>query len=158
RPGGPFVMSAARPWPSPVVLARALAGRLALMRRYGSTWRTVGSGLRLLLRGRLRDFLGKLREGLRGPAFDAPDEEEARRAYVEWMCRRALTHRDRQEQRAAGRLPDAPLLSVVLAVSDEEERFVRPCIESVLRQTYGKWELCVALVAPAGRVGQVLSG
>src|SRR5260370_1136368 len=138
-------MSAAGSWPSPVVLARAVAGRVALVRKYGSAWRTAWRGARLLLRGRLREFLRKLGKGLSGPAFDGPDEEEAIRSYSKWMRRRALTPAGREEQRAAASRPGAPLLSVVLAVSGEEEPFVRSSVESVLRQTYGKWELCVAL-------------
>ncbi len=37
-----------------------------------------------------------------------------------------------------------PLMSIVLPVYDVDEIWLRLCLDSVLRQIYGKWELCVA--------------
>jgi len=41
-------------------------------------------------------------------------------------------------------LPDAPLISIVMATYNSHVGFLRAAIESVLAQDYPKWELCIA--------------
>ena len=47
------------------------------------------------------------------------------------------------EARAA-RVADGPLFSVLLPVYETPEPWLRRCIDSVLAQAYGRWELCIA--------------
>ncbi len=39
---------------------------------------------------------------------------------------------------------DAPLISVIIPTYETPERWLRLCLDSVLRQSYERWELCVA--------------
>lgn len=55
---------------------------------------------------------------------------------------RARTGRDLQALLAG--LPRKPVFSVLLPVYETPEKWLRLCIESVLRQQYPHWELCIA--------------
>ena len=67
-------------------------------------------------------------------------------AYRAWARRHAtLTELDRQAIRSRLReLSYQPLISVVIAVYNTHEAWLRKAIDSVLRQLYPKWELCLA--------------
>ncbi|MCV4783537.1 glycosyltransferase, partial [Escherichia coli] len=41
-------------------------------------------------------------------------------------------------------MPRRPLISVILPVYNIEEELLRKCIDSVRRQTYENWQLCIA--------------
>jgi GT2 family glycosyltransferase len=127
-----------------VRLARSFLGKLTILRKYGSGWQAVGRGLRLLLQGRFATFLEKLEKGQSGPIFDAPRDYNAERAYEEWQARRLTVHPDA--------LPDAPPLSVVMGVSTGDEPLLRSSIDSVLRQTNPRWELCAGVAALAPEI------
>ncbi|MFN6964725.1 MAG: glycosyltransferase [Pyrinomonadaceae bacterium] len=65
------------------------------------------------------------------------------RRYEEWMRRSdeaARSNAERCQELAAG----GPLLSVILPVYNIDERYLRRCIDSVIAQTYPRWELCIA--------------
>lgn len=156
---GEFTLSGLRieSVPALVVFARALVGKVALLRKYGSAWQAVGRGCRLLLQGRFRTFFQKLHKGLEGPAFDTPPDYDAQRAYEEWQRRHTLTESELAGLRAAAeRLTDAPILSVLLAVSNEDIQIVQAGIESLLRQTWLKWELCIAAASAGAEVRALL--
>jgi GT2 family glycosyltransferase/SAM-dependent methyltransferase len=75
----------------------------------------------------------------RPSAYAPPD------AYARWCRLRRLTARDRARLRAAAAaMPDPPRISVLLPVYNTPDRLLRAAIQSVLRQTYPHWELCVA--------------
>jgi GT2 family glycosyltransferase len=50
----------------------------------------------------------------------------------------------KDSSRGAAQDPSSPLLSVLMPVYDTPERWLRLAMESVLRQTYTNWELCIA--------------
>jgi len=55
------------------------------------------------------------------------------------------------------RLAYQPLLSVIMPVYNSDERWLRAAIQSVERQLYAKWELCIADdCSTSPRVGEVL--
>lgn len=63
------------------------------------------------------------------------------RSYRQWIAlfdRRARTAGPR-----AGTRADAPLISVVLPVRDPPLNWLRRCLDSVLAQSHGRWQLCV---------------
>lgn len=66
--------------------------------------------------------------------------------YQAWIARfDALTEQDREQIRAhIARLAMRPVISVVMPVYNPREEFLRVAIESVRRQLYPHWELCIA--------------
>lgn len=76
------------------------------------------------------------------PAADAPSAEN----YPSWIRQYdTLTDEDRRLIRARlAALDRRPLVSVVMAVQNTSERWLRRSVESVLAQLYADWELCVA--------------
>lgn len=66
--------------------------------------------------------------------------------YAQWVREfDTFTPRDRASSRRRLRaLPRHPLISVLMPVFNPELRFLRAAIESVKRQVYQRWELCMA--------------
>lgn len=80
-------------------------------------------------------------------------------AYQTWAKRseQARCNRERALLDIA-RLARKPTISIILPVRDSQEQFLRDCIDSVLNQYYGNWELCIcddASTAP--HVRQILN-
>lgn len=104
---------------------RQLTDTLARARRVGREEGLRGLGLRLQHR------------------FSHYREEKAYRAWVERFD--TLTDVDRQAIRGRiQKLASTPLFSVVMPVYNVDECWLRRAIESVRRQLYPNWELCVA--------------
>ncbi len=67
-------------------------------------------------------------------------------AYRKWI-REFDTLTDEYRENLRGQIEkfaDKPLISIVLPVYNVEEKFLRLCIESVRKQIYENWELCIA--------------
>jgi cellulose synthase/poly-beta-1,6-N-acetylglucosamine synthase-like glycosyltransferase len=69
-----------------------------------------------------------------------------KRDYQKWMRKvNALTDAKRADmRREIEGFKQRPLVSVVMPVYNVEERWLRLCIDSVTRQLYENWELCIA--------------
>lgn len=69
--------------------------------------------------------------------------------YGEWYD---LTKPDEEalEKQRATVFPCEPLLSIVIPAYKTPERYLREMLDSILAQTYGRWEVCVANGSPAG--------
>jgi glycosyltransferase involved in cell wall biosynthesis len=78
--------------------------------------------------------------------------------YRRWIARHRLTPQDRQNiNDKIANFPRRPLLSVILPVYNVEEKWLRSCLDSVLRQLYENWELCIADDrSPAPHVRRIL--
>ena len=133
------------PVPPPQALVHALARKLRLLRAYNCTFGTLGRAMRLLLHGRLGEVERRLFKGLPDSRRMDADGDHARAAYAAWRQRRALTDADRQKLRdEAAAMADPPLISVITPVYNTPEQYLKKAIDSVLRQTYSHWELCLA--------------
>jgi glycosyltransferase involved in cell wall biosynthesis len=83
-----------------------------------------------------------------------------RRKYKKWITEKdTLTDEKREEiQREIENFELKPKISVVMPVYDVGEKWLRLCIESVLRQLYENWELCIADDAsPSAHVKEILN-
>jgi GT2 family glycosyltransferase len=99
----------------------------------------------MLLTGRWRTVAAKWKLGLNDPRCIRHGFYEPDAAYEKWVTRRRLTATDRSQQREwADTLDDPPRISILMPTFNTPERFLRLAIESVLRQTYPHWELCIA--------------
>jgi GT2 family glycosyltransferase len=65
--------------------------------------------------------------------------------YLEWLAWRSPSKPDLEWMRAEGeRLPYQPIISLVVPVDNTPEDWLRMMADSVMAQTYGRWELCLA--------------
>jgi GT2 family glycosyltransferase len=133
------------PRPSRTLAYDSLRRKLRLLRAYRNTWPVLGRGLAMFFTGRWGQVAAKWKLGLNDPRCIRHGFYEPDVAYEKWMARRRLTDNDRAEQRAwAEALDEPPRISILLPTFNTPERFLRLAIESVLRQTYPHWELCIA--------------
>lgn len=63
--------------------------------------------------------------------------------YERWYRKHRLTPEAAKSQRETN-FPYAPLISIVIPLYNTPEKFLREIIDSLLNQTYGKLELCLA--------------
>lgn len=126
-------------------LGRALGGKLGLLWKYRCLGPALLRGLALLARGRVGTFVRKLYAGLDGNVNDTPEHYSHEDAYAAWVENRRLTDADRERLRAeAERMADPPVISVLVPTYNTPADLLRKCLDSVLRQTYPHWQLCVA--------------
>jgi GT2 family glycosyltransferase len=100
-----------------------------------------------LLRSRLHKVRAILREGGLGALRARLSRKDGfTQGYDEWVkLYDTLTEKDREEIRAhIQKLRYQPKISVVLPLYNTPERWLRAAIESVTRQLYQNWELCIA--------------
>ncbi len=68
-----------------------------------------------------------------------------KRNYSRWIERNKITEKKRENFRnQIANLTHKPLISILLPVYNVEEKWLRLCVESVLKQLYENWELCIA--------------
>ncbi|HEX8736661.1 MAG TPA: glycosyltransferase [Pyrinomonadaceae bacterium] len=82
------------------------------------------------------------------------------RKYQKWIREfDTLTDEDREKiRRKIESFSHKPLISVILPVYNIEEKWLRLCIESVRKQLYTNWELCIADdCSPSPHVRKILS-
>lgn len=83
----------------------------------------------------------------------------AARDYQRWIREfDTLSAGDREKiRRRIENFSHRPLISVILPVYNVEEKWLRLCVESVRRQLYENWELCIADdCSPTPRVREIL--
>lgn len=65
-------------------------------------------------------------------------------SYREFALLSRIQETELNRQRNEEQRSDAPLFSVLVPLYNTPDKFLREMLESVLKQTYGKWELCLA--------------
>lgn len=63
--------------------------------------------------------------------------------YLRWMASNEPDGEELARQRGRA-FKDSPLFSVIVPLYNTPERYLREMIQSVVDQTYGRWELCLA--------------
>lgn len=98
----------------------------------------IRRAMRLLASGRIREFAAELRRA--GGAADAA------RSYAQWIAVNEDVNDPGFEhlRRQLGMLSTKPLISVLMPVYETPVDLLRQAIESVRRQVYDNWELCIA--------------
>ena len=117
-------------------------------KEYGTQWGKVltsispayiKKGYRYLKRHGMKQFLIRLTERFQQEDID----------YETWFGLNKATEKELQEQRKNP--PEhGPLISIVVPVYRTPEIYLREMMESVVTQTYGNWELCLADASPRG--------
>jgi GT2 family glycosyltransferase len=95
----------------------------------------IAKGIRYLRHYGGKEFMIRLRE----------KQEQEDISYPEWYEKHRATEAQLQRQRklaATGK--NLPCISIVVPVFHTPEQFLREMIESVQKQTYGSWQLCLA--------------
>ena len=76
--------------------------------------------------------------------------------YEEWYKNHKPTMEELQRQREA-KFDYEPMISILVPVYNTPEEFLKQMIQSVRKQTYGNWELCIANANPANEtVAEIL--
>ena len=76
--------------------------------------------------------------------------------YEEWYKNHKPTMEELQRQRDT-EFEYEPLISILVPVYNTPEEFLKQMIQSVRKQTYGNWELCIANANPANEtVAEIL--
>ena len=117
-------------------------------KEYGTQWGKmitsispayIKKGYRYLKRHGMKQFLIRLTERFQQEDID----------YETWFGLNKATEKELQEQRKNP--PEhGPLISIVVPVYRTPEIYLREMMESVVNQTYGNWELCLADASPRG--------
>jgi len=81
-----------------------------------------------------------------------------KRNYSRWIEHHKITETDRQKiKNQIALLTHKPLISIILPVYNVEEKWLRLCIESIIKQLYENWEFCIADdKSPRPHIRQVL--
>jgi glycosyltransferase involved in cell wall biosynthesis len=80
------------------------------------------------------------------------------RDYSRWIEAHKITEKTRENIRnKIADFAQKPLISIILPVYNTDEKWLRLCIESVIKQLYENWELCIADdKSPGPHVRQIL--
>jgi GT2 family glycosyltransferase len=107
--------------------------------------------LRMRRRRPLRTALTMLRQAVRRDGLSGavrrlrtPPVTDARTAYHRWIAAHAPASESPAAADALAAWDDRPCISIITPVYNTDARWLRACIESVLRQTYDRWELVLA--------------
>ena len=74
-----------------------------------------------------------------------PDRGDLAAEYPAWLARHTPSDTDLDRMRILGEnLPYRPLISLVVPVYNTPEEYLGPMVDSVMAQTYDRWELCLA--------------
>jgi GT2 family glycosyltransferase len=133
------------PVPRWCTLPHAFRAKLRQFHSLRNAARALWRGVRLLLQGDFGRFTYKLLQGLHGAAFADPGHYNRNANYEAWRRRRRPTVKVRDRWRAeAASLAAPPLLSLLLPLPGGTGSGLSRSIESVFRQVYEHWELCIA--------------
>lgn len=131
--------------PAPRAQWRALVTKIRLLREHGILGQKLLRGLGLLARGRWGEFHQRMLKSLRRPTQRSVVARDRGADYQAWRRQRRLTPSDRKQMEVeTAAMLQPPRISVIMPVHDVTERYLRLAIESVRRQTYSNWELCLA--------------
>ncbi len=104
----------------------------------GTTFKRIATAIHILSTQGFVGLISRLKRKRR--------EWEERRRYRNWQQAEAdlFGQAGVSDPSAIERLRTKPLISILLPVYNIDAKWLRCCIDSVLEQTYEKWELCIA--------------
>ena len=100
----------------------------------------------LVIRVRSRDGCEmELNRSFRIDPDARPDRRDLNVEYPEWLARRTPSESDLARMRVDGmNLRYQPVISLVVPVYNTPEIYLKLMVDSVMAQTYARWELCLA--------------
>ena len=105
------------------------------------TVENIQKGIKYFKHYGFKEFLIRLKE--------KSEPEEV--VYSEWFEKHRISEAVLKEQRAqVRRMKDKPLVSILVPTYKTPEAFLRQMVESVQKQSYDNWELCIADATPLG--------
>ena len=133
-----------------LVIESSLAWRLIKRyRKFNDKWFPSGTKRRGLVEMCASAVRGTLDEGLSGLLHRAyhrhPRQPSIDEQYQLWLKNNQLTDRSLIEMQAeASRFSYKPKISIIMPVYNTDEKWLRSAIDSVMKQVYSNWELCIA--------------
>ena len=104
-----------------------------------------------------RNFLANKDNGTLFRSF----AQNSKITYNEWYMMTMAKDPELKKQRETRFDENAPLFSILVPLYNTPEKFLKEMIQSVLDQTYSKWELCLADGSDsdhAGKIEQIING
>lgn len=97
-------------------------------------------GIKILIENGPSVFVSKLKNKFEGRNFN----KLVNRQYQIWF-QKNYPSRDilKDQKQKQSKFKSRPLISIITPVYNTPEKFLRECIESVIDQSYGNWELCL---------------
>ncbi len=118
--------------------------KLELLRAYHCLSRTLCKGVAMLLTGRWGQVRTKLLQAFPDDRRLSPRHGFVPTSYDAWRRQHALSDEARQQMREeASAWEEPPLISLIMPTYDTPEVNLRAALDSILRQTYPHWQLCV---------------
>jgi len=118
---------------------RAIKSKIREIKATKKTSRAIKKGISLLLKGDFKSFSGKLIQSL-GGGVDTRAAD-----YRIWRDNRRITEAQRDAMRKEiVAMNSPPLISILMPIYNPPEHYLRLAIESVQKQLYPHWELCLA--------------
>ncbi|MBA4390030.1 MAG: hypothetical protein C0399_03735 [Syntrophus sp. (in: bacteria)] len=115
-----------------------------LVHRWRSTFELIGKAHVVVNKMNIRKSLSYIAKyGLRNFMHRAKENIVLDSLYQEWLQKMILKQEEIQAQRDTKFLLE-PEVSIVVPVYNTRKEFLEGMIESVIAQTYPKWELCIA--------------
>ena len=108
-----------------------------------------GRGLRFVRRHGMLSLYRKVKE--------RRDRNRAERDYESWLLAQLPGEEETKRQRET-EFAFAPLVSILVPAYETPEPFLRQLMDSVLNQSYGRLELCIADGSPSDRVERIAQG
>ena len=108
-----------------------------------------GRGLRFVRRHGMLSLYRKVKE--------RRDRNRAERDYESWLMAQLPGEEETKRQRET-KFAFAPLVSILVPAYETPEPFLRQLMDSVLSQSYGRLELCIADGSPSDRVERIAQG
>ncbi|MFO0936627.1 MAG: glycosyltransferase [Gemmataceae bacterium] len=132
------------PLAGPRILAHALAKKIELLKMYRLTGRTLGNGLKMLFTGQFFKAFGKLTQTFADDRRLGSSSMASRTSYDVWRRRREITEEERNRQRTVSKaLANPTTFSIVMPVYNPPPDCLEKAIQSVRKQTYPHWQLCI---------------
>ena len=75
--------------------------------------------------------------------------------YEEWLKNHAAGKKELKRQRAAV-FSTTPLISIVIPLYNTPQEYLKEVVDSVIAQTYGNWQLCLADGSEGDEIGEFL--
>jgi GT2 family glycosyltransferase/SAM-dependent methyltransferase len=132
------------PLAGPRIITHAVRKKWELLRMYNLTGKTLANGLKMLATGKVAKAFRKVMQTYADDRRLGPSSMASRTSYDVWRRRREMTDAERDGQTSVSKaLANPTIISLIMPVYNPPPDCLEKAIQSVRRQTYPHWQLCI---------------